>query len=189
MYVARRTCAHTQRCLCHRNPGHHSRFLSDAGRCGPWVHKKKQPTCPPCQRPIHCHCPLPPSLARLTKTHFTQLFFLLYHHHHHCRRRPILVAIVSEALNTPHAVAVQDVTASAINLPSPSETEHERAVRLASEGEAKRISEQIDDDLREEKERLKRRRSNVKILLLGQAESGKSTSSCTSPTRWTRSGR
>ncbi|KAF8972172.1 guanine nucleotide-binding protein [Flammula alnicola] len=49
--------------------------------------------------------------------------------------------------------------------PPPSETDSERA----------RVSEQIDEDLREERERLKKSKTDVKLLLLGQAESGKST--------------
>ncbi|EDQ98792.1 Galpha13 [Laccaria bicolor S238N-H82] len=55
------------------------------------------------------------------------------------------------------------------------ETEAERTSRLYAEAEAKRVSEQIDDDLREERERLKKKKGDVKLLLLGQAESGKST--------------
>ncbi|KAF6754577.1 guanine nucleotide-binding protein [Ephemerocybe angulata] len=77
-------------------------------------------------------------------------------------------------IRTPSLYSQDDPITAALK-PSPSETEHERAVRLASEAEAKRISEQIDDDLREERERLKRRKGDVKLLLLGQAESGKST--------------
>ncbi|KAJ7227364.1 guanine nucleotide-binding protein, partial [Mycena pura] len=56
-----------------------------------------------------------------------------------------------------------------------SETPEERRVRLDSELEAKRVSEQIDEELRQERERLRRTRGDVKLLLLGQAESGKST--------------
>ncbi|EDQ98926.1 guanine nucleotide-binding protein alpha-subunit [Laccaria bicolor S238N-H82] len=54
------------------------------------------------------------------------------------------------------------------------ETEAERTSRLYAEAEAKRVFEQIDDDLREERERLKKRKGDVKLLLLGQAKSGKS---------------
>jgi len=60
-------------------------------------------------------------------------------------------------------------------MPPSTETEAERRARLVAEAEAKRISERIDDDLREERERLKKRKGDVKLLLLGQAESGKST--------------
>ncbi|PPQ91720.1 hypothetical protein CVT25_012861 [Psilocybe cyanescens] len=88
----------------------------------------------------------------------------------------------------------QDDPITAAMKPSPTETDSERAVRLEAEAEAKRISEQIDEDLREERERLKKKRGDVKVcpyppffthiltasayrqlLLLGQAESGKST--------------
>jgi len=56
-----------------------------------------------------------------------------------------------------------------------SETPEERRARLEAEAEAKRVSEQIDEELRQERERLKRSKGDVKLLLLGQAESGKST--------------
>ncbi|EDR01833.1 uncharacterized protein LACBIDRAFT_332856 [Laccaria bicolor S238N-H82] len=72
--------------------------------------------------------------------------------------------------------ACQDHPISAALKLSPMETEAERTSRLYAEAEAKRVSEQIDDDLREERERLKKKKKgDVKLLLLGQAESGKST--------------
>ncbi|KAJ7650069.1 guanine nucleotide binding protein, alpha subunit [Roridomyces roridus] len=55
------------------------------------------------------------------------------------------------------------------------ETLEERRARLEAEAEAKRVSEMIDEELRQERERLRRSRGDVKLLLLGQAESGKST--------------
>ncbi|KAJ6513044.1 guanine nucleotide-binding protein [Mycena sanguinolenta] len=55
------------------------------------------------------------------------------------------------------------------------ETPEERRARLEEEAEAKRVSEQIDEELRQERERMKRSKGDVKLLLLGQAESGKST--------------
>ncbi|KAF5327017.1 hypothetical protein D9619_004123 [Psilocybe cf. subviscida] len=69
----------------------------------------------------------------------------------------------------------QDDPITAAMKPPPSETEHERVARLEAEAEAKRVSEQIDEDLREERERMKKKKTDVKLLLLGQAESGKST--------------
>ncbi|KAF8813180.1 guanine nucleotide-binding protein [Phlegmacium glaucopus] len=69
----------------------------------------------------------------------------------------------------------QDDPITAAMKPPPTETDSERYARLQFEAEAKRVSEQIDEDLREERERIKRRRGDVKLLLLGQAESGKST--------------
>ncbi|KAF8150073.1 guanine nucleotide binding protein, alpha subunit [Crassisporium funariophilum] len=69
----------------------------------------------------------------------------------------------------------QDDPITAAMKPPLTETEAERSARLYAEAEAKRISEQIDEDLREERERLKKKKGDVKLLLLGQAESGKST--------------
>jgi len=54
------------------------------------------------------------------------------------------------------------------------ETEVEQQVRLKKEKEARRVSETIDEGIREEKAALKKSRP-VRVLLLGQSESGKST--------------
>jgi polynucleotide 5'-kinase involved in rRNA processing len=63
-----------------------------------------------------------------------------------------------------------------VTAPPPDETDEERATREAEEAEAKRISDLIDEDLKEEKAALKKeKQSLVKVLLLGQSESGKST--------------
>ncbi|EJD06518.1 guanine nucleotide binding protein alpha subunit [Fomitiporia mediterranea MF3/22] len=59
--------------------------------------------------------------------------------------------------------------------PPPLETDHERELRIAAEHEAKRISDRIDEELRQEREAKRRANMQVKLLLLGQAESGKST--------------
>ncbi|CAA7269582.1 unnamed protein product [Cyclocybe aegerita] len=77
-------------------------------------------------------------------------------------------------MRTPSLYSQDDPITAAMKPPS-TETEAERSARLYAEAEAKRVSEQIDEDLREERERLKRRKGDVKLLLLGQAESGKST--------------
>ncbi|KAK7042953.1 hypothetical protein VNI00_008690 [Paramarasmius palmivorus] len=58
--------------------------------------------------------------------------------------------------------------------PSPDETESQRELRLEEEREAKRVSDAIDLAISQEKEQRKRA-PGAKILLLGQAESGKST--------------
>lgn len=55
--------------------------------------------------------------------------------------------------------------------PPPDETPEERVLRLAREDEARRISEAIDESLKQERQQLKRRKV-VKLLLLGQSESG-----------------
>jgi len=62
--------------------------------------------------------------------------------------------------------------------PPPDETPQEREARLEKEREAKKISDGIDEQLKAEKEAIKARlkaRKEIKVLLLGQSESGKST--------------
>ncbi|KAJ8519069.1 hypothetical protein ONZ45_g3954 [Pleurotus djamor] len=77
-------------------------------------------------------------------------------------------------MRTP-SIYSQDDPISAALQPSALETELERKLRVEQEAEAKRISEEIDEELRLERERMKRSKGDVKLLLLGQAESGKST--------------
>lgn len=57
----------------------------------------------------------------------------------------------------------QDDPITAAMKPPPSETETERTRRLEAEAHAKRVSEQIDEDLREERERLKKKKGDVKV--------------------------
>ncbi|EKM58246.1 uncharacterized protein PHACADRAFT_252432 [Phanerochaete carnosa HHB-10118-sp] len=64
---------------------------------------------------------------------------------------------------------------AAILRPPAGETESERQLRLQREAEAKRISDAIDEELRAEERRFRKRKEDVRLLLLGQAESGKST--------------
>ncbi|KAI0674459.1 G-protein alpha subunit [Trametes maxima] len=60
--------------------------------------------------------------------------------------------------------------------PPPGETELERAMRVEEEREAKRISDAIDRELEAERQALRKdRKGKMKLLLLGQSESGKST--------------
>lgn len=63
---------------------------------------------------------------------------------------------------------------SAALLPPPNESPEDREKRLKAEAEAKKRSDNIDRMLREG-ERQNRRKKVVKVLLLGQSESGKST--------------
>ena len=69
--------------------------------------------------------------------------------------------------------SISDPLAAAL-LPPPNETQAEKEARLRAERDAKKRSDDIDKTLRES-ERQKRRRKVVKVLLLGQSESGKST--------------
>ncbi|OJT15553.1 Guanine nucleotide-binding protein alpha-4 subunit [Trametes pubescens] len=64
---------------------------------------------------------------------------------------------------------------SALLRPPASETDHERISRLQREADAKRISDSIDEEIKADRERLRKSRQDIRLLLLGQAESGKST--------------
>ncbi|KAJ3830062.1 guanine nucleotide-binding protein [Lentinula raphanica] len=77
-------------------------------------------------------------------------------------------------MRTPSIYSQDDPLSEALKPPE-SETESERRARLEQEAEAKRVSEQIDEELRLEREDMKKKKGDVKLLLLGQAESGKST--------------
>ncbi|KAG8845259.1 hypothetical protein FRB91_001916 [Serendipita sp. 411] len=58
--------------------------------------------------------------------------------------------------------------------PAPDETAAERSAREARERDAKRVNDHIDAEIEQEKKRL-RYDKTVKVLLIGQSESGKST--------------
>jgi guanine nucleotide-binding protein subunit alpha len=59
--------------------------------------------------------------------------------------------------------------------PPPNETQLERVHRIATEQEAKRVSDVIDEELNRQRIAEKKGPKPIKILLLGQSESGKST--------------
>ncbi|PCH43186.1 G-protein alpha subunit [Wolfiporia cocos MD-104 SS10] len=58
--------------------------------------------------------------------------------------------------------------------PPPDETPEAKEARLKAEAEARKVSERIDEQIRAEKAAMKKKRP-IKVLLLGQSESGKST--------------
>ena len=60
---------------------------------------------------------------------------------------------------------------SAVMLPPPNETFEQRAIRMQHEEEARRVSDAIDDVLKQERLAQKKKKV-VKLLLLGQGESG-----------------
>lgn len=64
-----------------------------------------------------------------------------------------------------------DPLAAAI-APPPNETPAARTVRLRAEAEARRVSDEIDEELKAERAARRRQRPCVKVLLLGQSESG-----------------
>lgn len=57
--------------------------------------------------------------------------------------------------------------------PPPDETFEQRHARELAEAEARKVSDEIDEQLKREKEGERRKRKPVKLLLLGQSESGK----------------
>ncbi|KAG8854253.1 hypothetical protein FRC20_001079, partial [Serendipita sp. 405] len=59
--------------------------------------------------------------------------------------------------------------------PAGEETPEQRASRLEQEAVAQKVSDAIDEQLRREKAELSKKKKEVRILLLGQSESGKST--------------
>lgn len=61
---------------------------------------------------------------------------------------------------------------SRVLVPPVNESSEQRAMREAKEAEARRVSERIDEQIKSEKQAKSRIRGQVKVLLLGQAESG-----------------
>lgn len=56
--------------------------------------------------------------------------------------------------------------------PPRNETPEEKETRERAELEARRISDGIDEQIRQERAALKKKKKPVKVLLLGQSESG-----------------
>ena len=65
-------------------------------------------------------------------------------------------------MRTPSLYSQDDPISAALKPPE-TETEAERTARLYAEAEAKRVSERIDEHLREERERIKKRKGDVKV--------------------------
>ncbi|KAK0500867.1 guanine nucleotide binding protein, alpha subunit [Armillaria luteobubalina] len=78
----------------------------------------------------------------------------------------------TEALNRRRSLS--DPLAAAL-LPPANETPVEKELRLKRETEAKQVSDRIDEMIRQERIHRKKTRAEVNVLLLGQSESGKST--------------
>lgn len=68
--------------------------------------------------------------------------------------------------------------------PPPEETPTARAERLRREAEAKKISDAIDESIRQEKLAWKKNKSLLRLLLLGQSESGECPSTTHSAPLW-----
>lgn len=80
----------------------------------------------------------------------------------------------SEDLGRRRSLSDFDPLAAAL-LPPSNETPEEKELRIRAENEAKKISDGIDEMLRQERIERKKTRAEVHVLLLGQSESGKST--------------
>ena len=70
--------------------------------------------------------------------------------------------------------SLSDPLAAAL-LPPPNESPVQREMRLKAETEAKKVSEGIDEMIRQERSERKKSKAEINVLLLGQSESGKST--------------
>ncbi|KAF8886733.1 guanine nucleotide binding protein, alpha subunit [Infundibulicybe gibba] len=60
-----------------------------------------------------------------------------------------------------------------VTLPPPGETPDQKAARERREVDAQRVSDRIDEEIKLERAAMRKRRGVVKLLLLGQSESGK----------------
>ncbi|KAG5654145.1 hypothetical protein H0H81_006856 [Sphagnurus paluster] len=70
--------------------------------------------------------------------------------------------------------SLSDPLAAAL-LPPPNESPIQREIRLKAENDARNVSASIDEMIRQDRNQRKKARSDVNVLLLGQSESGKST--------------
>lgn len=59
--------------------------------------------------------------------------------------------------------------------PPPNETSEQKAAREKREAEEQRVSDSIDEDIKSERAALRKDKHVVKVLLLGQSESGESS--------------
>ena len=84
----------------------------------------------------------------------------------------ILVSIVSSSTIEMGTTDNPDPFAI-FHTPPPNETAGERAAREEREAAARKVSDRIDEELKQEKARLKRQKV-IRVLLLGQSESGES---------------
>ncbi|KAG5635583.1 hypothetical protein H0H81_010729 [Sphagnurus paluster] len=86
--------------------------------------------------------------------------------------KPYSPPLTGSMPSDPGYVAAEDPLALAL-APPPDETPEARAVRELAEAEAKRVSDGIDEQLKREREAERKKKRPVKLLLLGQSESGK----------------
>lgn len=109
-------------------------------------------------------------------------FLTNYYHYTDCNRQFLLLVVSSLPLHfmakpkreTTRRRSLSDPLAAAL-LPPPNESPIQREQRLKAENEARKVSAGIDEMIRQERNDRKKSRAEVNVLLLGQSESGKST--------------
>ncbi|KZT18573.1 G-alpha-domain-containing protein [Neolentinus lepideus HHB14362 ss-1] len=72
-------------------------------------------------------------------------------------------------------LSIENDPFACMTVPPTNETWEQKMARERCEAEAQQVSDEIDQKLRSERAALKKNKKSVKVLLLGQAESGKST--------------
>lgn len=89
--------------------------------------------------------------------------------------RIFILVIIPQAISMPGVIDKTDPFRMFL-MPPPDETAEQQAQRERKELEAQRVSDLIDEELKAEKSMIKKQQNGlVKVLLLGQSESGKST--------------
>ena len=86
-----------------------------------------------------------------------------------------IAGIASGSGNSNGSSSKSDDPLALVMAPPPDETPDEQAERLTREAEARQISEAIDEQLKQERLQMKKNKV-VKLLLLGQSESGECVS-------------
>lgn len=83
-------------------------------------------------------------------------------------------AMRSKSFTHGRSRSLSDPLAKAL-LPPPDETAEDRERRLRNEQEAQKVSDAIDEQIKLDRQAYKKQKQAIKVLLLGQSESGKST--------------
>lgn len=116
--------------------------------------------------------------GRLSKTHayvltsFTSSAFLSFRPPSQCPSNPP-VFLIPHMSSANRSRSLSDPISAAL-LPPPGESAADRGKRLEAEEHAKKISDDIDEMLKAERNE-RRKAKAIKVLLLGQSEGGKST--------------
>ncbi|KAF5380126.1 hypothetical protein D9615_006289 [Tricholomella constricta] len=88
-----------------------------------------------------------------------------------CPRSPSHTAALHDVFNSLRMGGMENDPFAMFTAPPPDETPAEKSVRERREAEQKRVSDRIDEQIKADKAALKKQKSVVKVLLLGQSES------------------